>query len=101
MKQNTYNFHTYIPAVEDFLVPGGLLDNAINNRQEPNNVENDYIRNDRGPLPDAEVNDLIPDPVTDDLRKRIFLEGRQQPVKSEEDLVSRSSSGTIHILRHL
>ena len=81
---------------ENFLVPGGLLDNALNNRDltpNNNNIENEFIRNDRGPLPDPELadddDDLIPDIAVDDLRKRIFLEGRQQPVKSsnEEDIV--------------
>ena len=84
---------------DDLLVPGGLLDNAINNRGDLSNSidrsisrdggnnenANDYIRNDRGPLPDAEVNDLIPDVTDDALRKRIFIEGRQQPVRFEEE----------------
>ena len=78
-----------MPEKHDFLteIPHFSIFQLNNNQVD---IENEFVRNDRGPLPDPEVNDLIPDIAVDDLRKRIFLEGRQQPVKSsnEEDVVS-------------
>ena len=75
------------------LVPGGLLDNAINSRKDVPERNDEYsatnqnlltppeTNNDRGPLPDP---DYLPD-VTDDLRRQIFLEGRTQPVVTETE----------------
>merc|ERR1712223_1754933 len=93
--------HDYLDH-EDFVVPGGLLDNAINNHKENADLQSTMQDDekeegvqyfpDNGDLelpkelqpvfqPDIDVQR---DQSTDDLRRRIFLEGRQQPVKGDE-----------------
>ena len=94
--------HDYLDH-EDFVVPGGLLDNAINNHKENADLQStmqDDEKEEEGvqyfpdngdlelpkelqPVFQPDI-DVQRDQSTDDLRRRIFLEGRQQPVKGDE-----------------